>query len=36
MKPQKVVLESLPDAISSIFLPPVSFDDLPEDVKIET
>nr|POE91670.1 hydroquinone glucosyltransferase [Quercus suber] len=36
MKPQKDVLESLLDAISSIFLPPVSFDDLLEDVKIET
>jgi hydroquinone glucosyltransferase len=36
MKPQKAVLEHLPDAISSIFLPPVSFDDLPEDTKMET
>lgn len=36
MKPQKAVLESLPDSISSIFLPPVNFDDLFEDVKIET
>ncbi|KAF3964992.1 hypothetical protein ACB098_01G143400 [Castanea mollissima] len=36
MKPQKTVLEALPDAISSIFLPAVSFDDLPEDTKIET
>ena len=36
MKPQKAVLEHLPDAISSIFLPPVSFDDLPEDTKIVT
>jgi hydroquinone glucosyltransferase len=36
MKPQKSILEALPNAISSIFLPPVSFDDLPEDVKIET
>ncbi|KAF3964991.1 hypothetical protein ACB098_01G143500 [Castanea mollissima] len=36
MKPQKAVLESLPDSISSIFLPPVNFDDLSEDVKIET
>ena len=31
MKAQKAILEALPDAISSIFLPPVSFDDLPED-----
>ncbi|GMY30502.1 hydroquinone glucosyltransferase-like [Fagus crenata] len=36
MKHQKAILEALPDAISSIFLPPVSFDDLPEDTKIET
>jgi hydroquinone glucosyltransferase len=36
MKHQKTILEALPDAISSIFLPPVSFDDLPEDTKIET
>ncbi|GMY30500.1 hydroquinone glucosyltransferase-like [Fagus crenata] len=36
MKPQKTILKALPDAISSIFLPPVSFDDLPEDTKIES
>ncbi|GFZ01283.1 UDP-Glycosyltransferase superfamily protein [Actinidia rufa] len=36
MKPQNSVLESLPKTINSIFLPPVSFDDLPNDVKIET
>lgn len=31
MKAQKAILEALPNAISSIFLPPVSFDDLLED-----
>ncbi|XP_057510861.1 hydroquinone glucosyltransferase-like [Actinidia eriantha] len=36
MKPQKSVMESLPKTVTSIFLPPVSFDDLPNDVKIET
>ncbi|GLU05944.1 hypothetical protein SLE2022_230170 [Rubroshorea leprosula] len=36
MKPQKQLLQSLPNSISTIFLPPVSFDDLPEDVKVET
>ncbi|GAY55501.1 hypothetical protein CUMW_164690 [Citrus unshiu] len=30
------VLESLPTSISTIFLPPVSFDDLPDDFRIET
>ncbi|XP_042490345.1 hydroquinone glucosyltransferase-like [Macadamia integrifolia] len=33
---QKTVLDSLPKSINSIFLPPVNFDDLPEDVKVET
>ncbi|GKV31751.1 hypothetical protein SLEP1_g40419 [Rubroshorea leprosula] len=36
MKLQKQLLQSLPNSISTIFLPPVSFDDLPEDVKVET
>jgi hydroquinone glucosyltransferase len=36
IKPQKAVLEALPNSISSIFLPPVSLDDLPVDVAIET
>ncbi|XP_059443376.1 hydroquinone glucosyltransferase-like [Corylus avellana] len=36
IKPQKAALQALPNAISSIFLPPVSVDDLPEDVVIET
>ena len=35
MKPQKAVLKSLPDSISSVFLPPMNFDDLSEDVKIK-
>ena len=35
MKPQKVVLKSLPDSISSVFLPPMNFDDLSKDVKIK-
>ncbi|PIA49081.1 hypothetical protein AQUCO_01300140v1 [Aquilegia coerulea] len=35
-KAQKTVLNSLPKAIDYIFLPPVNFDDLNEDVKIET
>ncbi|KAB1215466.1 Hydroquinone glucosyltransferase [Morella rubra] len=35
-KPQEAVLEALPDSISYIFLPPANFDDLPEDVSIET
>ncbi|XP_075484815.1 hydroquinone glucosyltransferase-like [Primulina tabacum] len=35
--PQKTLLQSLPlDSVKTIFLPPVSFDDLPEDTKIET
>ncbi|KAK3000701.1 hypothetical protein RJ639_022462, partial [Escallonia herrerae] len=36
MQPQKDILQTLPKSISSIFLPPVSFSDLPEDRKIET
>ncbi|KAJ0047974.1 hypothetical protein Pint_15017 [Pistacia integerrima] len=36
MKPQRQVLQALPNSVSSIFLPPASFEDLPEDVKIET
>ncbi|XP_022773430.1 hydroquinone glucosyltransferase-like [Durio zibethinus] len=36
MKHQRQLLQALPKSISSISLPPVSFDDLPEDVKIET
>ncbi|XWS38251.1 hypothetical protein CRYUN_Cryun19dG0115200 [Craigia yunnanensis] len=36
MKLQRQLLLALPETISSIFLPPVSFDDLPEDAKIET
>ncbi|KAA8520934.1 hypothetical protein F0562_011607 [Nyssa sinensis] len=36
MKAQKDFLEALPKNINSIFLPPVSFDDLPEDAMIET
>ncbi|XVE64712.1 hypothetical protein DITRI_Ditri07aG0123600 [Diplodiscus trichospermus] len=36
MKHQRKLLQALPKSISTIFLPPVSFDDLPEDVKIET
>ncbi|KAK6251413.1 hypothetical protein SCA6_005418 [Theobroma cacao] len=36
MKYQRQLLQALPKSISSIFLPPVSFDDLPEDVGIET
>jgi hydroquinone glucosyltransferase len=35
MKPQKAVLEALPNAISTIFLPPVSLDDLSEDIMME-
>ena len=35
MKPQKTVLKSLPDSISSVFLPPMNFDDLSKDVKIK-
>ncbi|XP_043716289.1 hydroquinone glucosyltransferase-like [Telopea speciosissima] len=33
---QKTVLESLPTSINFMTLPPVNFDDLPKDVKIET
>ncbi|KAJ4711921.1 Glycosyltransferase [Melia azedarach] len=36
MEPQRQVLRSLPNSISAVFLPPVSFEDLPDDVKIET
>ncbi|XVF10440.1 hypothetical protein REPUB_Repub07fG0183200 [Reevesia pubescens] len=36
MKLQRQLLLALPETISSIFLPPVSFEDLPEDAKIET
>ncbi|XP_044486448.1 hydroquinone glucosyltransferase-like [Mangifera indica] len=36
MKPQRKVLQSLPDSISTIFLPPANFDDMPQDIKIET
>ncbi|ESR41902.1 UDP-glycosyltransferase 72B1 [Citrus sinensis] len=36
MQPQRQVLESLPTSISTIFLPPVSLDDLPDNVPIET
>ncbi|XVE64710.1 hypothetical protein DITRI_Ditri07aG0123400 [Diplodiscus trichospermus] len=36
MKLQRQLLLALPETISSIFLPPVSFDDLPGDSKIET
>ncbi|PIA49079.1 hypothetical protein AQUCO_01300138v1 [Aquilegia coerulea] len=35
-KAQETVLNSLPKSINYIYLPPVNFDDLPEDVKIET
>ncbi|XP_042480028.1 hydroquinone glucosyltransferase-like [Macadamia integrifolia] len=35
-KAEKAVLDSLPKSINSIVLPPVSFDDLPNDIKIET
>lgn len=35
--PQKTLLQILPpDSVNTIFLPPVSFDDLPDDTKIET
>ncbi|TXG50643.1 hypothetical protein EZV62_023167 [Acer yangbiense] len=36
MKPQKKLLESLPEMISTMFLPPVNFEDLPDNVKMET
>ncbi|CAK7335689.1 unnamed protein product [Dovyalis caffra] len=36
MKPHKQLLQPLPKTISSIFLPPVNFDDLPENVLMET
>ncbi|KAI5345770.1 PREDICTED: hydroquinone glucosyltransferase [Prunus dulcis] len=35
-KAQKSVLDALPIAIDHVFLPPVSFDDLPQGSKIET
>ncbi|KAK2966494.1 hypothetical protein RJ640_019023 [Escallonia rubra] len=35
MQPQRDILQTLPKSINSIFLPPVSFSDLPEDGKIE-
>ncbi|XP_057495389.1 hydroquinone glucosyltransferase [Actinidia eriantha] len=35
-KAQKSYLESLPKGISFVLLPPVSFNDLPDDTKIET
>ncbi|KAM7491471.1 hypothetical protein LguiA_034392 [Lonicera macranthoides] len=35
-KSQTQILQTLPKSISSIFLPPVNFDDLPTDSKIET
>ncbi|KAH7550160.1 hypothetical protein ACOSQ2_024940 [Xanthoceras sorbifolium] len=36
MKPHKKLLESVTESVSAVFLPTVSFDDLPDDVKIET
>lgn len=36
LKAQKAVLQSLPPGIDFVFLPPVSFDDLPPETKIET
>ncbi|XP_059643167.1 hydroquinone glucosyltransferase-like [Cornus florida] len=36
MEPLKAILETLPKSIHTIFLPPVSFDDLPEDLNVET
>ncbi|KAJ4728149.1 Glycosyltransferase [Melia azedarach] len=36
LKSQKSVLEILPQGINRVFLPPVSFDDLPEDTRIQT
>ncbi|KAJ4728147.1 Glycosyltransferase [Melia azedarach] len=35
-KAQKSTLESLPASINSVFLPPVTLNDVPEDVRIET
>jgi hydroquinone glucosyltransferase len=35
-KTQKSVLSALPEEIDHVFLPPVNFDDLPEDTKVET
>ncbi|KAK3228006.1 hypothetical protein Dsin_007868 [Dipteronia sinensis] len=36
MKPHKQLLESLQEMISTVFLPPVNFEDLPDNVKMET
>ncbi|KAF5177066.1 Glycosyltransferase [Thalictrum thalictroides] len=36
IKAQETVLNSLPNSINYIYLPPVNFDDLPDDVQIET
>ncbi|KAJ6703472.1 UDP-GLYCOSYLTRANSFERASE 72B1 [Salix viminalis] len=36
MKPQRQILQSLPKTMSSVFLPPVNFDDLPPNVLMET
>lgn len=36
MEVQKSYLQSLPPAINSIFLPPVNFDDLPAETRVET
>ncbi|XP_062028572.1 hydroquinone glucosyltransferase-like [Rosa rugosa] len=36
LTPQKKVLEALPESISFTFLPPVNFDDLPPESKVET
>eukprot|EP00262_Sarcandra_glabra_P013006 TRINITY_DN3492_c0_g1_i1.p1 TRINITY_DN3492_c0_g1~~TRINITY_DN3492_c0_g1_i1.p1 ORF type:complete len:470 (-),score=25.70 TRINITY_DN3492_c0_g1_i1:88-1497(-) len=35
-KAQKAVLDALPKTINSIQLPPISFDDVPQDIKVET
>ncbi|XP_023540105.1 hydroquinone glucosyltransferase-like [Cucurbita pepo subsp. pepo] len=35
-KPQRAVLTNLPSTIQPLFLPPISFNDLPENPKIET
>ncbi|KAG5249423.1 hydroquinone glucosyltransferase [Salix suchowensis] len=36
MKPQRQILQALPKTMSSVFLPPVNFDDLPPNVLMET
>uniref|UniRef100_A0A6N2JY31 Glycosyltransferase n=1 Tax=Salix viminalis TaxID=40686 RepID=A0A6N2JY31_SALVM len=36
MKPQRQILQSLPKTMSSVFLPPFNFDDLPPNVLMET